>query len=92
MTEIQKARYLSRGQNKRFAGLFTINLGFRPYEDILASLIFDKYAIESDHEIKLTERGVIELQRLAFFCGVLITKEDINPMRFSYVDPDNPVN
>lgn len=85
--EIQKARYLSINQNKRFAGLITINLGFRPYQDILKDLIDDKYVFQSGDELLLTEKGTLELQRLAFFCGVLITEDDPNPMRLSYVDP-----
>ena len=49
--EIQKARYLSINQNKRFAGLITINLGFRPYQDILKDLIDDKYVFQSGDEL-----------------------------------------
>ena len=86
---IQKARYLSEPQNRRFAGLFTIALGYTPYDSILETLVMQEYAYVDGDNLKLTEKGNKELHRLAFFCGVLITSDDPLPLRLSYVDPDN---
>ena len=85
---IQKARYLSEPQNRRFAGLFTIALGYTPYDSILETLVKQEYAIVDGDDLKLTEKGNKELHRLAFFCGVLITADDPLPLRLSWVDPN----
>ena len=85
---LQKARYLSEPQNKRFAGLITVFFGRKPYEFILKDLLHERYVFESSNEIFLTEKGTKELHRLAFFCGLLVTGDDVEPMRLSYVEPE----
>lgn len=85
---LQKARYLSEPQNKRFAGLITVFFGRRPYDFILKDLLHQEFVFETSDEIFLTESGKKELHRLAFFCGLLVTGDDVKPIRYSYVDPE----
>jgi hypothetical protein len=85
---LQKARYLSEPQNKRFAGLITVFFGRKPYDFILKDLLHERYVFQSADEIFLTEKGTKELHRLAFFCGLLVTGDDVEPMRLSYVEPE----
>ena len=82
-----KARYLSEPQNRRFAGLITIYFGRRPYSFILDDLLKEGYAVDNPDKLNLTEKGLKEMHRLAFFCGLLISGDDIEPIRLSYVEP-----
>jgi len=83
-----KPRYLSKPQNIRFAGLITVFFGREPYEWILSGLLADEYVVRTEHGLKLTQKGIEEKDRLAFFAGLIVTGDDVRPIRLSYVDPN----
>ena len=84
---LAKPRYLSKPQNIRFAGLITVFFGREPYEWILKGLLADGYVERTEQGLKLTQKGIEEKDRLAFFAGLIVTGDDVRPIRLSYIDP-----
>ena len=72
---------LSKTQNTRFGGLIAVMGGREPYDHILQGLKQSGFVEYVDGEIRLTESGVREKDRLATLAGLMVQKDIAYPLK-----------
>lgn len=75
-----KVSFLSNKQNIRFGGLIAVLSGREPYEWILSSLVAEGFVEAASGDLKLTEKGLREKDRLATLAGLMVEKDRAAPL------------